>query len=139
MAPPGRTRQLVAVGVGGAIGGTARYLLTEIFPEPPGAFPLTTLAINVTGAFLLPLAVTVIAAALAAPTLIRLLVTTGILSSFTTFSAVVYATDSLIRDGATAAAIWYPLLTVGLGLLAALVGWGLGHRIALKIPPMRAT
>ncbi|MFE2317636.1 CrcB family protein [Streptomyces sp. NPDC059441] len=46
---------LAAAAVGGVLGGSARYVLGLTFPTPRGTFPLTTFAINVSGAFLLAL------------------------------------------------------------------------------------
>ena len=44
---------LLAVAVGGALGAVLRHLLGEWFPTTGGAFPWTTLGINVSGTFLL--------------------------------------------------------------------------------------
>lgn len=43
---------LAAVALGGVLGGSARYVLGLTFPTPRGTFPLTTFAVNVSGAFL---------------------------------------------------------------------------------------
>jgi fluoride exporter len=52
----------------------------------------------------------------------RLLVGTGFLGGFTTYSALAVETDGLLRDGRVAVALTYALTTVVVGLLASLAG-----------------
>jgi len=61
----------------------------------------------------------------------RLFVITGVLGGFTTFSALSYETVALLRDGQWLAATSYALgsVVVGVGVAAALAGYGLGLRI----------
>ena len=53
-------------------------------------------------------------------------VVTGVLGGFTTFSAFGWETLAMVQDGRAPAAIAYALASVGLGLLGAWVGFGVG-------------
>jgi len=44
---------LVAIGAGGAVGASVRYLIGQAWPTPAGALPISTLAINVLGCALM--------------------------------------------------------------------------------------
>jgi CrcB protein len=52
----------------------------------------------------------------------RLLVGTGFLGGFTTYSALAVEADALVRDGRVTLALIYVLTTVMVGLLASLAG-----------------
>src|SRR5690349_8127496 len=82
-----------------AAGAASRFALSEWATKRwPGTFPLATLLINVTGAFALGLLMTAGGAgsALAQE---RLLLGTGFLGGYTTFSTLSYDTHSLYRSG----------------------------------------
>lgn len=89
------------------------------------AVPLTTLAINVVGSFLLGLLVE----ALARRTRIRLLLSTGFLGGFTTYSALSADTVELLTAGQSGTAAVYAMGTVVLGLLAAAAGMAVGTQL----------
>lgn len=101
--PPGWLRRrgpvYGAIALGGFLGGQARYGLGLLWPEHPGAFPWTTFGINVAGAFLLALLLVLLLEAWNAPTWVRPFAGTGLLGSFTTFSAITFALDRLAADG----------------------------------------
>ena len=110
------------VGLGGFLGAVARYLCTRLPLAPEGGFPLTTLFVNVLGAFVIGL----IAAGASKhagwdPRLV-LLLKTGVCGGFTTFSTFALETSSLLQSGRpwTAAAyiVLSVLLSVGAVVLA---------------------
>jgi len=78
---------VISVAAGGAIGASARYLVSVMVGSQPGRFPWATLTVNLVGCF--------IAGALTAWLLARgslsantvLFLGTGLLGGFTTFSA----------------------------------------------------
>ena len=118
MIPP--PRLLLAVGAGGAVGATLRYLLGEAVPDGSG-FPWTTFAINVIGCSLLaglellPLARE--SAAWAAG------LGPGVLGGFTTFSATSEQGRALLADDRPVLALAYLGGTLATCLVAvALVG-----------------
>jgi CrcB protein len=109
---------------GGSLGVLARAGLDQLFPDGPG-FPTTTFAINLVGA--LALAALIEALALRGPDAghrraLRLLLGTGVLGGFTTYSALAVQTDALLRSGQAVTALTYAAGTVALGLAASIAG-----------------
>jgi CrcB protein len=120
----------LAVAAGGLIGTELRYGLGLAFPDIPGSAPWATLWINVGGSFVLALLTTVWMARPQTAFWLRAGLGPGLLGSFTTFSAVVFAVDQLARAGSHFAWIAYLLLSVLLGLAAAGAGWRSGKVVA---------
>lgn len=106
---------LVIVALGGFFGATARFLVGSVLPV---GFPWGTLAVNVTGSFALGALLSDASVARSISPRLRLLLATGFLSSFTTYST--FAVETVSLD---------PLLSVanvglhyGLGVVAVLLG-----------------
>jgi fluoride exporter len=118
------------VAAGGALGTLARYGLSGLVPAAPAGVPVATLVENVGGAFLLGLATAVLLARRAPDTLLRPLLLTGFLGSFTTFSTLAVEAERLTTSAGPALALGYPLLSVATGLAAAVAGLALGRRAA---------
>ena len=116
---------IVLVGLGGAAGSIARYLLGQwtAAAAPQAAFPLGTFAVNVSGC----LAVGLLAGLAArhpgwlSPDL-RALLLVGVLGGFTTFSAFGLETVQLARRGEWLLAGGYAGGSVLLGLAAVWLG-----------------
>lgn len=108
------------VGAGGAMGALARYLLGEAVPA---ASEVVTLGINVSGAFLLGLLVAVLAGR--SPR-VQLLLGTGLLGGFTTYSLLSLQVAELAQSGRLGLTALYGVGTVVLGFVATLVGVGTG-------------
>ena len=123
-------RYLGLVFLGGALGTTARYLISSVIPPWLG-LPVGTFLINVTGAFVL--GVLLEALALRGPDegirrTLRLFVGTGILGGFTTYSAFAVDTDGLLTSNDLAGSIVYAVATILIGALASLAGIALAAR-----------
>jgi CrcB protein len=117
-------KEILIVAVGGAVGSVARYKLGGFALHHTQAwhFPVSTFAVNVAGC----LAIGILAALvehhdLFSPS-VRLLLFTGLLGGFTTFSALGYETVFLLRRGLLSVAAGYVLLSVVFGLSAVFVG-----------------
>ena len=119
--------RFLLVCLGGALGTGARYLIGIGAPRFFGsAFPYGTLTVNVLGSFLLGAIMHVgLTTALISPTL-RLVLTTGVMGGFTTYSTFNYETIAYLREGAWAMAalnlggtVALCLVAGGLGLLSA--------------------
>jgi CrcB protein len=118
------------VASGGAVGSVLRYLLSGFAQRAlvPGAgavasFPAGTLVVNVTGSLLIG-----VLAGLAESRAVfgpegRLLLVTGFLGGYTTFSAFSLETLLLLRAGQTATAFATVGLQVVLGVAAAWAGF----------------
>ena len=110
--------------VGGSFGVLARASLDHALPTG-SSFPTSTFAINLVGA--LALAVLIETLALRGPDAghrraLRLLLGTGVLGGFTTYSALAVQTDALLRSGQAVTALTYAAGTVALGLAASIAG-----------------
>ena len=92
------------------------------------ALPFGTLAANVVGCFLMGYLAAVMSARWEASENMQIIVFTGFLGGFTTFSAFSYETLSLLQNDGLARASVYLLLSVGLCLLACLAGLTLGRQ-----------
>src|SRR5205807_9078619 len=117
-------KQLIIVAVGGAVGSMLRYKLGgfALHHTQTWNFPVSTFSINVAGC----LAIGILAALvehhdLFSPS-VRLLLFTGLLGGFTTFSAFGYEGVFLLRRGLVSVALSYVSLSILLGLGAVLVG-----------------
>lgn len=110
--------------LGGAAGTLGRHGVAEWIGTGSG-WPWPTFVVNVLGS----LALGVVVARLGRPDdPRRLLLGTGLLGGFTTYSAFAVETDHLLRDDRLALALLYPVATVALGFAAALAGMLLGRR-----------
>jgi CrcB protein len=115
-----------AVGVAGACGALVRYLLGRFIAErSDGVFPWGTFTINLSGAFLIGLLFALAGQKLLTPWL-QIILATGFLGGYTTFSTMSWEGLQLARGGSTRQSILYLSSSAALGLLAAALGLGLG-------------
>lgn len=119
-------RTAVAVFLGGLVGTALRIGIDAALPHADGAFPLSTLIVNVLGSFVLGALVARVWPT--APASLRAALGAGILGSFTTFSAVMVSLVSLGDAGLLGVAAAYLALTLVLGFGAAIAGLALGAR-----------
>jgi CrcB protein len=109
---------LIGVGLLGGAGALARFLVDGAVAARLGrSFPFGTLAVNVSGAFLLGLLVGTVADADA----LRL-AGTGLLGAYTTFSTWAFESHRLGEDGQRALAAVNFVASLALGVLAAWLG-----------------
>lgn len=116
---------LLLVGLGGAVGTTARSQLETAFPTAAGAWPWTTFWINVSGAFVLGVLLETLA--VLGPDQgwrrgARLGVGTGVLGGYTTYSSFVVETAVLGRDSHYVLAAGYDIASLVLGFGVAYLG-----------------
>lgn len=117
-------RRLLLVILGGMLGTAARLGVGLLIPNA-GGFPVATLVANVAGALLIG----VLAARLPRSSELRVFLGTGILGGFTTYSAFAVGSIELWADAPVLAAL-YALLTLMLGIAAAVLGERIGRRRA---------
>lgn len=114
---------ILLVGVGSFLGGIFRFFLSEwIQTKTLSTFPYGTLTVNLIGCF----AIGIVFAFVEKSQLSmewRVLVATGILGGFTTFSAFSMETFSMIRSGNIFNAALYIFLSIVIGLLATAFGF----------------
>jgi len=104
-------------GAGGFVGTVLRWLVGLLPLKTAHGFPVKTLLINVSGAFLLGLIAAWAARRAPDPRLV-LLLKVGLCGGFTTFSTFAYETSELFARGQTALALLYAVSSAVLGVLA---------------------
>ena len=114
---------ILYIGVGGALGAMARYLMAGLVQRGVGgAFPWGTLAVNILGAFVMGLIVELAARLWSMSPDLRAFLTSGVLGGFTTFSAFSLETGLMIEKGDWASAATYIVASVLLCVLALFLG-----------------
>ena len=117
--------------LGGTAGTLARHGIGE-WVDADRLLPVGTLAVNVTGSFVLGALLTLLALRghdTGTRRETRLLLGTGFLGGYTTYSALAVETQTLLRDGHVQLGLAYALGSVALGLAAALAGIAVGRTV----------
>jgi CrcB protein len=115
------------VAIAGAAGALTRYGIAVAVGVR--SFPWTTLAINLTGSFLLGLLLTVgIEREWPENTIVPLAI--GFLGAYTTYSTFSYETFTLFRADRAQAAVLYIGVSLAGGLAAAALGYVVARRVA---------
>lgn len=112
--------QICFVGIGGLLGAIARYWINVRFSKL-GLFPTGTFLVNITGSFFMGILI----GYGRLPHSISLLVGTGFLGTYTTFSTFNFELFLLKRNKMSFLFIIYLLSSYFLGLSAALIGYWL--------------
>ncbi len=113
------------MGIGSFLGGIIRFKLSYFTNQKVAStLPLGTLLVNVAGCFAIGILYFYFEKQ-GSPQSWRLLLITGLLGGFTTFSAFGLETFQLLKLGQIAAAFAYIFLSVALGLLATYLGYRL--------------
>jgi fluoride exporter len=113
------------VGVAGAVGAPLRYVVDVLVSErSAGAFPLGTMVVNVSGAFVLGL-ITGLAMYHGLPKSSREIIGTGLVGAYTTFSTFSLETMQLLEDGELQQALTNVAVSLVAGGLAAAAGLAL--------------
>ncbi len=114
---------VLMVAAGGALGSVARYWVgTALAGRLGTAFPYGTFVVNVTGSFVIGYVLTAGTERFSLHPTFRLLLATGFLGGYTTFSAFEYETLRLVETGAFARAAANVVLSVALGLAGVWTG-----------------
>ena len=111
------------VGVAGFFGAVSRYSLgLAITRVNRTEFPWGTLAINISGSFLLGFTFALMTERFHANPTLRIALTVGFLGAYTTFSTFTFETLEMIERGAIATAVGYILASVVPGIVAVWLG-----------------
>lgn len=120
---------LLWIGLAGAIGTIARYLTSGLALRFFGmAYPYGTLSVNVLGSFVMGLLVEFSLSSSAISPTLRLVLTTGFLGGFTTYSSFNQETIQQFQSGDYQKAFLYILMTLIFCLVAGYLGWGLARK-----------
>jgi fluoride exporter len=118
--PPLRDVGLVAAG--GAVGGLGRAAFSAWFPVADAAFPWSTWAENVVGAYLLGLLLTLLVERAVSAPWVGPLLATGLLGAFTTFATLSFELARLWSQALFGLAAAYAGATAAGGLSAVMLG-----------------
>lgn len=115
--------RIALVMLGGAIRSLARYLLTTyVYSRTSGPFPLGTFVVNISGAFLIGVAMTLLAERWMGNPQLRLLLVVGVLGGYTTFSSLEYEAYAAVQMGHRAVAFAYVVASAIVGYGAVVLG-----------------
>ena len=115
--------QLLYVFIGGGLGAALRHVVNLASLRLVGTgLPWGTFFINVTGSILMGMVAGLFAWKVSLPPALRLLLATGILGGYTTFSTFSLETALLLERGQTWQAIGYVLASVLLGVTGLFAG-----------------
>ena len=117
-------KQILIVALGGGLGSVLRYKLGGFALHHTEAwnFPVSTFSVNVIGCFVIGVLAALVEHHDLFSPLVRLLLFTGLLGGFTTFSAFGYESVFLLRRGLVLIATEYVVLSVVCGVGAVLAG-----------------
>jgi CrcB protein len=116
--------KFLLVAMGGAFGAMARYGMNLIFGNAFLPFPFATFLINVTGSFLIGF----LLFRFESNETIRLLLVTGFLGAYTTFSAFEYETFQLTQTKQLLTAFLYIALSFAVGFIGVAGGIWLARK-----------
>jgi CrcB protein len=109
--------------LGAAVGGLARYIVgSAITQRLESRFPWGTLVVNITGCFLIGLLMTLFVQRHDLNPNLRLLLVTGVLGGYTTFSSFGWESLDALQKDTIFIGLANIILSVGLGLLAVWLG-----------------
>lgn len=124
--------RIFMLSIGGVLGVNARYWMGVLISRWAAA-PWATFAINISGAFIIGVVSVVLTHWLPHPHA-RLLIVTGFLGGYTTFSTLAYESAELWERGVPALAILNLAGSAAAGLIAALLGLVLARELILPAP-----
>lgn len=121
---------LVLVFIGGGLGAVSRHLtgMAVMRASGPG-FPWGTMVVNIIGSFIMGCLIAWLARRSSGDADLRLLLATGFLGGFTTFSAFSLDAVTLYERGALTAAAAYVIASVTVSILALFGGLWLARQL----------
>lgn len=123
-------QKLLFIALGGAIGTVSRYGLAGVVQRlAGGSFPLGTWVVNMLGTFLFGLVFGLLETRLPLNAEARMVLLTGFMGAFTTYSTFMYESHSLLRLGQWGSVLLYLVGQIVLGLLLMHTGLHLARKI----------
>ena len=118
------TKEILIVGGGSFAGGALRYILSVGLSKLGRlwAFPIGIMVINILGCFLIGVLYGYFKSKATTDPVLPLLLMTGVLGGFTTFSTFSFETVQLLQQNELLKAVFYVLGSVGLGVAACYLG-----------------
>ena len=118
------TKEILIVGGGSFVGGALRYILSVGLSKLGRlwAFPIGIMVINILGCFLIGVLYGYFKSKASTDPVLPLLLMTGVLGGFTTFSTFSFETVQLLQQNEWLKAALYVVGSVGLGVVACYLG-----------------
>ena len=118
------TREILIVGVGSFAGGALRYILSVGLSKLGRlwAFPIGIMIVNILGCFLIGVLYGYFKSKATTDPVLPLLLMTGVLGGFTTFSTFSFETIQLLQQNEWLKAVLYVVGSVGVGVAACYLG-----------------
>ncbi|MFN3975472.1 MAG: fluoride efflux transporter CrcB [Aquificaceae bacterium] len=117
----------IAIALGGALGSLLRFFISKYIQNKAGLeFPIGTLFVNLTSAFAIGLAFSLLVEKWDISPNLRALIITGILGGYSTYSTLFYEAFYLLINGELVKFSLYILLSNLLGLFFVALGYGFG-------------
>jgi len=116
-----------AIAIGGALGASARYGVTQLITVPPASFPWSTFWTNVSGSFALGVVLAIVLERFPPSRYARAFAATGFLGAYTTYSTFAVETDLLVKDGHAGIAAAYVVASLVTGFAAVFLGMWLAR------------
>ncbi len=121
-------QKLLLIGLAGALGALARYGLSNLVQRYSSfTFPVGTLVVNLLGTFLFGLIWALVEQRLVISVETRVIILSGFLGAFTTFSSFMFETSALIGDTQWGLATANVMGQIVLGLAAMFLGLAAGR------------
>lgn len=121
-------QKLLLIGLAGALGALARYGLGGLVQRYAGVtFPWGTFVVNIIGAFLFGFIWSLVEQRLVISVETRVIILSGFLGAFTTFSSFMFETSSLIGEAQWGLAVLNVVGQIILGLTAMFLGLAAGR------------
>lgn len=123
----------VVAALGGAIGASARYAMELLIPNTSGGWPTATFIVNLSGAFLLGIAIILLVRLVPETNTgrlsrrIRPFLVTGVFGGYTTFSTYMVETHDLLNAGQPLRSALYLFGSLFLGVLLVALGMKVGR------------
>jgi CrcB protein len=124
-------REVLAILIGGGVGGALRAAAVELAPTATGDWPWATFGVNVAGCLLLGYFVTRLQERLPLSAYQRPFLGTGLCGALTTFSTFQLELVRMLEHGRPVLAAVYAVVSVAAGFAAVLVSTGLARRARL--------
>ncbi|WP_281975745.1 fluoride efflux transporter CrcB [Halobacillus litoralis] len=116
------------VGIGGFIGASLRYFVGVLLTGPDQWFPYSTLAVNLSGSFILAWFTIGLVERYALSAEWKAALGTGLVGSYTTFSTLSMDAVLLYERGDLFLSSLYVFISIGGGLVLSLLGFHFGKR-----------
>jgi CrcB protein len=122
--------KILMISAGAILGANARYWISTWAAQKWGsAFPLGTLIVNLTGSLLLGIFMALTAERFSLDPRLRLMIATGFLGAYTTFSTFAFESVSMLTRGE----VWAGLLNIAGSTIAGLLAVGAGILIGKSL------